>query len=81
MPKKTKREKLLAELHRKTFSVTTTLGTTFPHIESVPLPTHPFAQDAIAFGLIRRDVVKTVLLGMAAITGEILIYWINRGNV
>lgn len=76
MPKKTKREKILAEVHRKT-------TITAPAYVFVP----PDGQkqtmtptDAVEYTAIKRDLVKTLVLAAMALTTEFLLYFqIGRG--
>jgi len=79
MPKKTKKEKLLAEQHR--MYALQSLHESFPqrenpnHLPPVEAPsTPPRPLSASSFQLIRRDITKTVLLGVTAIAVEVLLF-------
>mgnify|MGYP001566810278 CR=1 FL=1 len=83
MPKKTRREKIIADYRNKLRlihdvhlpSVSATVS--FQPTTHQPLPKHSttFALDPKEFSAIRRDLVKTVLLATIAIAAEFGLYW------
>lgn len=79
MPTKTKKEKLLAQQRRKSIPIVT--NSTFLSISLVQLPTIAITREksdmthAEDLSLVRHDVVKTILLGLVAISIELVMYW------
>ena len=77
MPKKTKREKIIAEYRRKLTSIRETVPASTPYVyytkSSAP-------SNAVAFQpmdqAIRKDLIKTLILAVIAIGGEIAISYI-----
>lgn len=86
MPTKTRKEKLLAQQHRK--HVPFVPDSTSPSGTQAQLPTFSFTREkssgailAEGLTLVRRDVVKTLLLGLLAISVEFGMYWYGFGKM
>lgn len=80
MPKKTKREKILAELHRRQAPITPSLPvvTTAYQWQRAQFPLRPAATVALSndqeYHAIKQDLVKTIILAAGAIGIELLLY-------
>jgi len=74
MPKKTKREKIIAEYRRKLTSIRETVPASTPYVYQ---PKSSASSNATAFQpmdqAIRRDLIKTLILASIAIGGEIVL--------
>lgn len=87
MPKKTKREKVLAERHRKLETTYSSYPDNTPNQKSIPdsytlptvhtLPVTPVKQPESDnhYNDIRSDLKKTLMLATTAIGIELLLYW------
>ncbi len=75
MPTKTKKEKLLSELHRKSVSIPSDTRV-FNTTQTQP---HSFSMTS-DLRAVRADITKTILLGFIGIVAELGLYWytINR---
>ncbi len=78
MPKKTRREKIIADYRKKLQR----LPEVPHHLSMSVLPltresvsTHQLALDPNELSAIKQNIVKTVLLATLAIAGEIALYW------
>ena len=92
MPKKSKKEKILADLRRRARteqSLTTRIPTlvkeeTSPTFrfrvkKEVEPPVHtPGPQQTTELAAIKRDLYKTFILAAMAIAAEVIIYWFRR---
>lgn len=94
MPKKSRREKILADIRRRArtehvqqivsvqspvIAQTTTFRFTAPRISKTQEVTLQASTSELA--AIKRDLIKTFILASIAIAGEITIYLISHGNI
>lgn len=70
MPKKSKREKMLADTRRSTFQFVAS-----PILKQSE--SHEIA-DTSELTAIKKDLVKTVILATIAIAAELVLYWFER---
>lgn len=84
MPKKTKREKIIAEYRRKIQLTRASSSTSPSPVHSYtfqPLTANTTMHQTVPMGettdltTIRKDLIKTLLLAVAAISVEIGLYW------
>ena len=79
MPTKTKKEKILAQQHRKfTFAPSTSSLPSYQQIQTHTVTYQsqkPVVSEVLEFALVRRDITKTILLGLSAIGIELGMYW------
>ncbi len=90
MPKKSKREKMLADIRRRARQEyvasaqapeqITTHTHTFKFAPAVSAKTNPVtsASDTAELTAIKRDLTKTVVLALIAIGAELALYWFGR---
>ena len=85
MPKKSKKEKILADRRRLT---------QVEHIQPLPppfqfplnnttsvVPKNESGQSTNELSAVKRDLTKTFILAVLAIAAEVAIYWFGRGNI
>lgn len=75
MPKKTKREKILAELHRKTYKPPVASLTPQYAFQAVSTQPHVIQENYSEYLAIKIDLVKTLVLATIAISAELLLYF------
>lgn len=80
MPKKTKREKIIAEYRRKiqgvqeTIALQAKLNYELPKTKKAASPSHATVIAVAPMDpAIRRDLIKTIFLAVVAISGEVLL--------
>ncbi|MBI3385698.1 hypothetical protein HY031_01290 [Candidatus Gottesmanbacteria bacterium] len=78
MPVKTKRQKLLADKHRQFIASSSsfTIPAVYPPSPiASPSPIPKVTSQTVEFTLERRDMIRTIFLGLAAIGIEFGMYW------
>lgn len=76
MPKKTRREKILAELHRKTYEPL--IASSAPQYAYQAVPTQPQSvtlEYVTEYRAIKIDLLKTLVLASIAIGVEVMLYF------
>lgn len=87
MPKKSKRDKIIADLRRKIpknsdLEHTNEVKYTFSPAYSSPRNTHPSPPaDNKELSFIKKDLTKTIILATVAISFELALFWIKKGNI
>ncbi|KKW10516.1 MAG: hypothetical protein UY49_C0020G0010 [Microgenomates group bacterium GW2011_GWC1_49_7] len=72
MPKKSKREKIKADVRR-----TYTFEAILPEKN---LPAGKTREETTELHLIKQDVTKTIILAILAISAELVLYWWRKGT-
>lgn len=94
MPKKSKREKMLADIRRRArtervISVPASASPIQDHASTFKFTATPFDQpnvpqvmtDTTELTAIKKDLYKTAILSVVAIAAEFTLYWVSSGKM